>query len=121
MKKNVKKQYFSKPIHPQGVKRGINLTQLIDSCLTSFNGRALRHACQLYAQQILDGRTTVGMSLAGALIPAGYGRSCLVPLIRHGYVDWMISTGANLYHDLHACLGYGMYEGSPHVDDCRLR
>ncbi|MBI1390161.1 MAG: deoxyhypusine synthase [bacterium] len=120
-KSNSKKQYFQSKITPAGVRKGMSAKGLIDECFTSFNARGVRNACRLFAEKVYPANTTVGMSLTGALVPAGIGRSCLIPLIKSGYIDWMISTGANMYHDLHACLGYDMYEGRPDVDDCQLR
>lgn len=120
-KKPRKRNYYQKSIEPNPIKKGESIKTLIDDHFTSFNARALRNACQLFAEKVYPANTTVGMSLAGALVPAGIGRSCLIPLIKGGYVDWIISTGANLYHDLHACLGYLMYEGRPDVDDTVLR
>ena len=64
---------------------------------------------------------TVGFSLTGALTPAGLGMSCLVPLIERGFIDWIVSTGANLYHDVHFGLGLSMHRGDPQVSDVRLR
>jgi deoxyhypusine synthase len=64
---------------------------------------------------------TVGVSLTGALTPAGLGMSVLVPLIRAGFIDWIISTGANLYHDTHFALGLEMRQGNPFVSDVVLR
>ncbi len=119
--KKKKDAYYTKPITPKGVKKNLSAKALIDGCFTSFNARALRNACQLFAERVYKENTTVGMSLTGALVPAGIGRSCLVPLIKGGYIDWMISTGANLYHDLHSCLGYDMFEGRHDVDDTKLR
>src|ERR1700691_4534995 len=60
------------------------------------------------------------MSLTGALTPAGLGKSCLVPLMKAGFVDWIVSTGANLYHDLHYGLDMSLYQGSPFLDDVAL-
>ena len=51
------------------------------------------------------------MSLTGALTPAGLGKSCLIPLMKAGFVDWIVSTGANLYHDLHYGLGHAALRG----------
>ncbi|MBN2326763.1 MAG: deoxyhypusine synthase [Candidatus Omnitrophica bacterium] len=121
MKKKSEPSYYAKKIEPTVVGKGISVPSLIDGCFTSFNARNVRNACQLFAGDIMKNNATVGMSVSGALTPAGLGRSCLIPLIKGGYVDWIISTGANLYHDLHSCLGYGMYEGSPAADDCALR
>jgi deoxyhypusine synthase len=61
------------------------------------------------------------MSVTGALTPAGLGMSCLIPLIEHGFVDWIVSTGANLYHDTHFGIGLKMFQGSAEVDDIALR
>jgi deoxyhypusine synthase len=61
------------------------------------------------------------MSLTGAMTPAGLGMSCLIPLMEAGFVDWLISTGANLYHDAHFGLGLAMHRGTPHADDVELR
>jgi len=63
----------------------------------------------------------VGLSLTGALTPAGLGISALIPLIRAGFVDWIISTGANLYHDTHFGIGLAMHQGSSQISDIVLR
>src|SRR5256886_10405257 len=65
--------------------------------------------------------TTVGLSLSGALTPAGLGASCLVPLLEAGFVDWVVSTGANLYHDTHFALGMDMHQSRPGLNDLELR
>jgi deoxyhypusine synthase len=61
------------------------------------------------------------MSVSGALTPAGLGMSCLIPLVEAGFVDWIISTGANLYHDTHFAIGKDLHMGRPDLDDRRLR
>jgi deoxyhypusine synthase len=61
------------------------------------------------------------VSLSGAMTPAGFGVSALSPLIRNGFIDWMISTGANLYHDMHYGLGFELFAGNPFLDDVKLR
>src|SRR5918911_1502502 len=57
----------------------------------------------------------------GPLPPAGLGMSCLIPLIRAGFVDWIVSTGANLYHDTHYALDLPLHQGRPNLDDLALR
>jgi deoxyhypusine synthase len=47
--------------------------------------------------------------------------SCIIPLIENGFIDWMVSTGANLYHDTHFGLGLKMFQGSAEADDVALR
>ena len=94
---------------------------LIDSTFKAYNGGRLAEACRLYSQKMLAGTGTVGMSLTGALTPAGLGKAALVPLMKAGFVDWIVSTGANLYHDLHYGLGMELDAGSPFLDDVVLR
>jgi deoxyhypusine synthase len=94
---------------------------LIDRAFTSYNGGRLREAARLLATRMLADDVTVGISLTGALTPAGYGMSCLIPLVEAGFVDWVVSTGANLYHDMHFGLGKEIIHGSPFVSDVELR
>ncbi len=108
-------------LDPPGITPDMPFERLIDVCMTSFNARSLRRACALFAEKILTPKTVVGLSVAGALVPAGLGQSCLVPLVRNGFVDWISSTGANLYHDLQIALGCRMFAGSAHSDDKELR
>ena len=70
---------------------------------------------------MLEPDVTIGMSLSGALTPAGLGCSSIVPLIKAGFVDWIVSTGAILYHDLHFALNYPVRMGSFKMDDTELR
>ncbi|MCH7646214.1 MAG: deoxyhypusine synthase family protein, partial [Nitrospinae bacterium] len=100
---------------------GMSPADLIDSAFHAFNAARIREACRLYATSLLRDDVTVGLSLSGALTPAGLGTSCLVPLIQRNYVDWIVTTGAVLYHDLHLGLGYSFYRGSPGLDDKELR
>jgi deoxyhypusine synthase len=65
--------------------------------------------------------STVGLALSGALTPAGLGISCLVPLIEAGFIDWIVSTGANIYHDTHFALGMEMHQSRPGLNDHELR
>jgi deoxyhypusine synthase len=59
--------------------------------------------------------------LTGALTPAGLGISALIPLIKAGFIDWIISTGANLYHDTHFGIGLSLHQGDAKMDDRILR
>jgi deoxyhypusine synthase len=106
---------------PQAVRRGIRTADLIDTAFKAYNGGRVAEACRLYANKMLPADGTVGMSITGALTPAGLGKSCLIPLIEAGFVDWIVSTGANLYHDLHFGLGMELFSGSPFLNDVELR
>ncbi len=94
---------------------------LIDNAFLAYNAGRLREGCLLFTQRMLADDSTVGMSLTGAMTPAGLGMSSLIPLMEAGFVDWMISTGANLYHDAHFALGLALHQGSPNADDVVLR
>ena len=99
-------------INPQAVRGDMSAAELIDSAFLAYNGRRLREACRLFAEKILERDVTVGMSVTGALTPAGLGMSCLIPLIENGFVDWIVSTGANLYHDTHFGIGLKMFQAA---------
>src|SRR5579864_2559476 len=109
------------PIDPQPVRGDMTAADLVDSAFLAYNGRRLREACRLFAEKMLAPDAIVGMSVTGALTPAGLGMSCLIPLIENGFVDWMVSTGANLYHDTHFGIGLKMFQGSAEADDVALR
>lgn len=108
-------------IDPKAVTGRETAADLIDNAFLAYNAGRLREGCALFTQRMLAGDATVGMSLTGAMTPAGLGMSCLVPLMEAGFVDWLISTGANLYHDAHFGLGLAMHRGTPHADDVELR
>ncbi|HVS64353.1 MAG TPA: deoxyhypusine synthase, partial [Thermoanaerobaculia bacterium] len=88
---------------------------------TAYNASRLREGCQLLARKVMRPEVTVGLTLTGALTPGGFGKSCLVPLIERGLVDWIVSTGANLYHDTHYALALEMHSSSPFADDVELQ
>ena len=108
-------------IAPQPIAGSMSAADLIDTAFLAYNGGRLREGCRLFTERMLDDDVTVGITLTGALTPAGLGMSALVPLIEAGFVDWIISTGANLYHDTHFGLGLEMRQGNPHVSDVSLR
>jgi deoxyhypusine synthase len=109
------------PLRPQPLKKGMTVDQVIESSMFSFNAGTFRKSCELFAGHMARENVRVGVSLAGALVPAGIGRSCLIPMMQAGLIDWMVSTGANLYHDLHYVLGYEFCQGRAVVDDEKLR
>lgn len=111
----------SNKIVPVPMQTEIGVVDLINNYFTAYNSARLREICQLLSCDVLQEGVTVGVSLSGAMTPAGFGVSVLAPLIRNGFIDWMISTGANLYHDMHYGLGFDLYSGNPFLDDVKLR
>ena len=117
-----KSKWLSGPrINPEPIAKGVGAADLIDGAFLAYNAGRLQKAARLYVEKMLAPETFVGMTLTGALTPAGLGRSVIIPLLRAGFVDWIVSTGANLYHDAHFGLGLALHRGSHDVDDRILR
>jgi deoxyhypusine synthase len=108
-------------IAPRRIDGSESAADLIDGTFLAYNAARLREACQLFTKKMLDDDVTVGLTLTGALTPAGLGMAAIIPLLEAGFVDWIISTGANLYHDAHFGLGLAMHRGSPTASDTVLR
>jgi deoxyhypusine synthase len=108
-------------ILPDPISGAISVANLVDSTFLAYNAGRLQQACRLFSERILEPDVTVCLTLSGALTPAGVGRSTVIPLLRAGFVDWIVSTGANLYHDAHFGLGLSMHRGNADMDDTHLR
>ena len=108
-------------ISPPPVRGDMTVADLVDGAFLAYNAGRLRDACRLFSLKMLEPDCTVGMSLTGALTPAGLGMSTVIPLMEAGFVDWIVSTGANLYHDAHFALGLPVHRGSPFSNDIELR
>ena len=108
-------------ILPPPVGKRMQASELVERTFLAYNAGRLREGARLLSERMLKPDVTVGLSLTGALTPAGLGVSCIVPLLKAGFVDWVVSTGANLYHDAHFGLGLPMHAGSPFLDDRVLR
>lgn len=107
-------------IQPRPVTGDMTAADLIDASFLAYNAGRLQQAARLFVDKCLDPDVTVGMSVAGALSPAGVSLSSLIPLVKAGFVDWIVSTGANLYHDAHFGLGLALHRGSHTLDDREL-
>ncbi len=108
-------------ITPKPIPKNIRVNELVNDYFHAYNAGRLREACTLFVSKMLRPDVTIGMSLTGALTPAGLGGSCIVPLMKAGFVDWIVSTGANLYHDTHFAIGKSLHRGTPFLDDRVLR
>jgi deoxyhypusine synthase len=121
MPKKQSKFLAGRKIDPAPITKRTTINQLVDESFLAYNGARLREACQLFTQKMLEPEVTVGLSITGALTPAGLGTSALIPLIKAGFIDWIISTGANLYHDTHFGIGLAMHQGNAQISDIVLR
>ena len=110
-----------KPIRYYRPKGSPEIRHLIDEGFQAFNAGRLSEASQIYVEKMLapDQDTTIGLTIAGALTPAGLG-GCVIELMDRGLIDFIVSTGANLYHDLHYALNFTLHRGSPFADDVEL-
>lgn len=116
------KKYLSgERILPENITGKESLEDLIGNSFMAYNSARLKEGCRLITEKMLGKDVTVGMTLAGALTPAGLGASSVVPLINAGFVDWIIATGANMYHDLHFAFNAPLHAGSHLADDTELQ
>jgi deoxyhypusine synthase len=109
-----------KRVLPEPTSKDSTLASIIDN-MDAYNGGRLRAACQLLRDKYSKEDVTIGLSIAGAMTPAGLGPSTIIPLMNHGFVDWITATGANMYHDLHFAFNMPLFRGSHNVDDADLR
>jgi deoxyhypusine synthase len=109
-------------ILPRRLRPDMTVAELVDSSFQAYNSGRLNEACRLYAERMLDPEqdVTIALTMAGALTPAGLGGSILT-LMEYGFIDFIVSTGANLYHDIHHALAYALHRGSFELDDTELQ
>lgn len=117
----MKHPLLKKEIIPTPIKKDISVSDLIETAFFAFNSARLKESCILAENYFQSEKVTIGLTLAGAMTPAGLGISSIIPLIELGYIDFIISTGANLYHDIHYALKYSLYQSNPNHDDIQLR
>jgi deoxyhypusine synthase len=112
-------RFLQTPVEPFVVEPGLTAEQIVARLeKISFQGRNLGTAHRIW-QKMLDDDVTIFFGMAGALSAGGL-RLVVAHLIRHRYIDCLVSTGANLYHDLHETRGQRHYIGSAHADDTAL-
>ena len=116
-------EYLSgQQIVPRRIHPNMTVAELIDQQFQAYNSARLYEAARLYTEEMLapDKDVTIGLTMAGALTPAGLG-GCILTLMEQGFVDFIISTGANLYHDMHHALAMAMHRGDFRLDDTKLQ
>ncbi|MEX2661585.1 MAG: deoxyhypusine synthase family protein [Vicinamibacterales bacterium] len=113
-------RFLRVPVEPLTVEAGIGTDELLARMeRISFQGRSLATARRIW-ESMLGGDCTIFLGAAGALSAGGL-RLVIAHLIEHRYVDCLVSTGANLYHDLHETRGRRHFVGSPHANDAALQ
>ncbi|HVP94197.1 MAG TPA: deoxyhypusine synthase [Methanoregulaceae archaeon] len=105
----------TEPVVPVG-----DISRLLEGMShTGFQGRKLGESVAVWADMIRDPKCTILMGLSGAMIPAGM-QNCIIELVERRYIDVLVSTGANIFHDVCEHLGIRHYIGHHHVDDGHL-
>jgi len=107
-------------VRPRPITGDERPADLLASAFPAFVGRQVRTAFELMRRSV-DQDYRVFLTMSGAMTPAGLHRSCVVPLVEHGLVDVVTTTGANLYHDAHRVIGHAIHEISPAAGDGMLR
>src|SRR5512133_793129 len=119
--KVLRKRYLSRPpVEPMRLKPKMTVEELVDVYRRAgaFNGGRLAEGCDLFGR-LIDSDATIALTVTGAMAPAGMG-GAIQAMIEAGFVDLIIATGANLYHDLHFALKLPVVQGHFHVDDREL-
>jgi len=120
MEESKSKFLKGKRIFPEPIQGNLSVKKLIDDHFNGYNAARIQETCHLVAEKMSQEDVCVGVSLSGALTPAGLGSSCIVPMIRAGMIDYIVTTGANIYHDLHHTLDLELKKGTPLIDDTAL-
>ena len=120
-KEKSQKNFLGRQILARRLKKNLSLTDLVDNYFQAYNAARLNEACRLLTEKMLDPKqdVTIGLTLAGALTPAGVS-GMVASMMERGFIDFIIATGANLYHDTHFALNYPLYKGTWQVDDTAL-
>lgn len=112
-------KFHGKDIPHIKLDQNMTIEDLVDVFASSgFNGRKLGEAAKLYAKMIKE-NATICLTVSGAMTPVGFG-GIIKTLIERGFVDWIITTGANIYHEDHFAWGLPIKQGSSVVDDMKL-
>ncbi len=115
---HMKHNYWEgKPISPLPFEKNMTVTQLVDDVFDGmgYNAKRLAQACHLF-KTMIDENSTVCLTLAGAMTPVGMGGG-IIKMIEKGFIDWIVTTGANTYHDMHFAYGLPVHQGDYTADD----
>jgi deoxyhypusine synthase len=113
---NNKHTFTGKKIDPPNIYSNMSICDLISFYgSTGFNARRLSEAAKMF-KKMIDTDATICLTISGAMTPIGLGKS-ISTMIEKGFVDWIITTGANAYHDLHFAYDLPVRQGHFDVDD----
>lgn len=116
----MKRKIVGKRILSEPITGSESTSELFEKAFGAYVGREVRTAYEIIRRMIEKDHTIV-LTLSGAMTPADFGVSCIIPLIKAGYVDIITTTGANLYHDLQRLESDDWFEVNPYQGDIKLR
>jgi deoxyhypusine synthase len=119
--RHIKHDYWTgRPITPISIEKNMTITDLVDNVFDGmgYNAKRLAEACHLF-KTMIDENSTVCLTLAGAMTPVGMGGG-IISMIENGFIDWIVTTGANTYHDMHFAYGLPVHQGDYSADDNEL-
>ncbi len=109
-----------KPTKPIDVENISSFSEMLRAMADiGFQARKLGEAFEIWMKMLKEEKISIFLGLSGAMVPAGL-RKIIVTLMKNRFIDCIVSTGANLFHDIHEALGKRHYKGSEHVDDEKL-
>ncbi len=119
--RHMKHDYWrGKKISPISLAGDMTITELVDNVFDGmgYNAKRLAEACHLF-KTMIDENSTVCLTIAGAMSPVGMGGG-IIKMIENGFFDWIVTTGANTYHDMHFAYGLPVHQGDFTADDNEL-
>ena len=109
-----------KPIKHIKISKEMKTSELVSRMKDAgFGARKLGISVDILEQAIQDKECKVFLGLAGAMVPGGM-REIIMDMLKNGWIDVLVSTGANLTHDLIEALGFKHYIGSEKMNDAEL-
>lgn len=119
--RHMKHDYWTgRPVSPISLAKKMTVTDMVDNVFDGmgYNAKRLAEACHLF-KTMIDENSTVCLTLAGAMTPVGMGGG-IITMMENGFIDWIVTTGANTYHDMHFAYGLPVHQGDPAADDNEL-
>jgi deoxyhypusine synthase len=109
------------PVDHVKTRAGMTVNQLIVEMDNSgvMGGGKVAQSVRIAEMMIKDKDCKVFFGFAGAMVPGGQ-RQIIIDAINDGWIDVLVTTGANLTHDLIEALGYHHYQGHHRMDDAAL-
>ncbi len=119
MNNNNRHSFSGNKIDPPEISASMTVSDLIDVFgKTGYNARRLAEAAEIMIK-MMESDATVCLTIAGAMTPIGFGK-IISTMIENGFIDWIVTTGANVYHDLHFAYDLPVRQGHFDVDDDTL-